>query len=137
MLRLAAREADIVNVNFDLREGRINQDLVRTGTAEATDKKLGWIREAAGDRIGQIELSVTIFLATVTDDRATMAGAVASGLGIEPGDILDTPHFLIGTVDQIVDDLRSRRDRYGITYVIVPGAAVEAFAPVVERLAGR
>jgi probable F420-dependent oxidoreductase len=38
MLRLAAREADIVNVNFDLREGRVNRDLVRSGLAVATDE---------------------------------------------------------------------------------------------------
>src|SRR5882762_3911030 len=61
MLRLAAREADIVNVNFDLREGHVNRDLVRTGLAAATDQKLAWIREAARDRIDSIELSVTIF----------------------------------------------------------------------------
>src|SRR3982074_714474 len=77
MLSLAAREADIVNVNFDLREGRINQELVRTGMAQATDEKLSWIKEAAGERIDQIELSVTIFLATVTDDREAMAAGVA------------------------------------------------------------
>src|ERR1700686_1038073 len=59
MLRIAAREADIVNVNFDLREGAVNRNLVRTGLAEATDEKLGWIRDAAGERMERIELSVT------------------------------------------------------------------------------
>src|SRR6202521_74079 len=49
MLQLAAREADIVNINFDLREGRVNRDLVRTGLAKATDEKLAWIAEAAGE----------------------------------------------------------------------------------------
>jgi probable F420-dependent oxidoreductase len=136
MLRLAAREADIVNVNYDLREGRINRELVRTGMAKATDDKLEWIKEAAGERMDRIELSLTIFLATITDDRESMAAGVSSGLGMEPADILDTPHFLLGTVDQIADDLRSRRVRYGISYVIVPGEVTEAFAPVVERLAG-
>ena len=33
MLRLAAREADIVHVNYNLNEGRINPKLVRTGLA--------------------------------------------------------------------------------------------------------
>jgi len=40
------------------------------------------------------------------------------------------------TVDEIVEDLQRRRDRYGISYVIVPGEVAEAFAPVVGRLAG-
>jgi probable F420-dependent oxidoreductase len=136
MLSLAAREADIVNVNFDLREGQVNRDLVRTGLAEATDEKLRWIREAAGDRLDRIELSVTIFLANITDDRESVATVMAAGVGAEPKDILAMPHFLIGTVDEVVDDLQRRRERYGISYVIVPGEADEAFAPVVARLAG-
>jgi len=136
MLTIAGREADIMNVNYDLREGRINSELVRTGMAAATDEKLQWIRDAAGDRFDAIELSVTIFLATITDDRDSMAAGVAAGLGLEPSDILDMPHFLIGTVDQIVEDIRRRRERYGISYVIVPGEVGESFGPVVERLAG-
>jgi probable F420-dependent oxidoreductase len=136
MLNLAAREADIVNVNFDLREGQVNRDLVRTGLAEATDEKLRWIREAASDRLDSIELSVTIFLANITDDRESVATVMAAGVGAEPKDILAMPHFLIGTVDEVVDDLQRRRERYGISYVIVPGEADEAFAPVVARLAG-
>ena len=75
MARLAARKADIVNVNYDLREGRVNATLVRTGMAAATDEKLGWIREAAGRRIGKIELSVTIFFANITEDRESVAHA--------------------------------------------------------------
>jgi len=35
-----------------------------------------------------------------------------------------------------VDDLRARRERYGISYVIVPGEVAEQMAPIVERLAG-
>ena len=136
MLKLAAREADIVNVNFDLREGHVNRDLVRTGLAAATDEKLAWIREAAGDRIDGIELSVTIFLANITDDRDSVASAMAIGLGSEPKEVLDMPHFLIGTVDQLVEVLQQRRERYGVSYVIVPGDVAETFAPVVARLAG-
>jgi probable F420-dependent oxidoreductase len=136
MLRLAAREADIVNVNFDLREGHVNRKLVHTGLAKATDEKLGWIKEAAGDRLERIELSVTIFLANLTDDRDSVATAMAAGLGSEPHEILDMPHFLIGTVDQLVEALQQRRDRYGISYVIVPGEVADLFAPVVAQLAG-
>ena len=137
MLSLAAREADIVNVNFDLREGAVNRNLVRTGLAEATDAKLRWIKEAAGDRLESIELSVNIFLANITDDRESVATVMAAGVGAEPKDILAMPHFLIGTVDQVIEDLERRRERYGISYVIVPGEADEAFAPVVARLAGQ
>jgi probable F420-dependent oxidoreductase len=136
MLRLAATEADIVNVNFDLREGRVNRTLVRTGLAEATDEKLAWVKDAAGDRFDQLELSVTIFLANITEDRDSIAAVLAPGFDAEPRDVLEMPHFLIGTIDQLVEQLYERRERYGISYVIVPGEVAEAFAPVVERLAG-
>ena len=136
MLHLAGRQADIVSVNFNLSEGRINRKLVRTGLAEATDEKVAWIKEGAGDRFAAIELSVTVFVANVTDDRDTVAGALAAGLRSEPGEISQTPHFLIGTVEQIIDDLQVRRERFGISYVVVPDEAAVSLAPVVERLTG-
>jgi probable F420-dependent oxidoreductase len=136
MLHLAGREADIVNVNFKLSEGRVNRSLVRTGMADATDEKVAWIKEGAGERFPAIELSVTVFVANVTDDRISVAEAMAAGLQSEPGEILQTPHFLIGSVEQIIEDLQARRERYGISYVIVPDEAAQSLAPVVERLTG-
>ena len=136
MLRLAGREADIVSVNFNLSEGRVNRNLVRTGMADATDEKVAWIKEAAGERFPAIEMSVTVFVANVTDDRISVAEAMAAGLQSQPGEILQTPHFLIGTVEQIIEDLQARRERYGISYVIVPDEAAQSLAPVVERLTG-
>jgi probable F420-dependent oxidoreductase len=136
MLGLAGREADIVSVNFKLSEGRVNRNLVRTGMADATDEKVAWIKEAAGERFPAIEMSVTVFVANVTDDRISVAEAMAAGLQSQPGEILQTPHFLIGTVEQIIEDLQARRERYGISYVIVPDEAAQSLAPVVERLTG-
>ncbi len=136
MLRLAAREADIVSINYKLSEGRINRKLISTGQADATDEKLGWIKEAAADRLSEIELSVSIFVANVTDDRDALAAAMASGSGSEPSAVLETPHFLIGTVEQMIEDLQARRERYGISYVIVPGEVAQSLAPIVTRLTG-
>jgi len=136
MLTLAAREADIVNVNFDLREGRVSRRVAQSGFAAATAEKLEWIKEAAGDRFEHIELGAWVFMANVTEGREAIAAAIGTGFGAESRDILDMPHFLIGTVDELVDDLRTRRERYGFSFVVVPGDAAEAFAPVVERLSG-
>ena len=136
MLTIAGREADIVNVNFDLSQGRVNSKLVRTGMAEATEEKLGWIRDAAGERFDDLELSITIFVASVTEDRESLAAGMGEGLDMSADEVLGVPHFLIGTVGQISDDLRTRRERYGFSYVIVPGEFVEPFAPVVKKLAG-
>jgi len=136
MLRLAAQEADIVSVNYKLTEGRVNRALIRTGMADATDEKLGWIKEAAGERFSEIELMATVFVANVTDERDSVAAAMAAGFGSEPRDVLETPHFLIGTIDQMIEDLQVRRERYGISHLVLPDSAAEALAPVVERLTG-
>ena len=136
MLTLAAREADIVSVNYKLTEGHVNRALIRTGMAEATDEKLGWIKEAAADRLSEIELMATIFVANVTDDRDSVAAAMAAGFESEPSDVLEMPHFLIGTIEQMIEDLRIRRERFGISYFVVPDSAAESLAPVVERLTG-
>lgn len=137
MLGVAAREANIVHVNYNLSEGRINPTLARTGFADATAEKVGWIKEAAGDRFDELEIGLTIFFATVTEDRESIATAIAPAIQAEPRDILDMPFFLIGTIDQLVEQLHTRRERYGTSFVIVPGETAEALAPVVERLAGR
>ena len=137
MLELAAREADTINVNFDLREGRPGRKTAQTGLAAATDEKLRWIREAAGDGFEDIELGVWTLQASVTDDRDLVAQAFAPRSGIDPKDLLEIPHIMIGTIDQIVEDLEKRRERYGMSHVVVPGDAADDLAPVVERLAGR
>jgi probable F420-dependent oxidoreductase len=136
MLELAAREADVVNVNFDLREGRASRTTGQTGSAAATEEKLRWIRDAAGERFEKLELGAWTLQASVTGDRDLVAQAFSPRMGMDAADLLEIPHVLIGSVDQIVEDLEKRRERYGFSHVIIPGGAAEDLAPVVERLAG-
>jgi probable F420-dependent oxidoreductase len=136
MLTLAAREADIVHLNYNLGEGRINPKLVQTGMAERTEEKLRWVKDAAGERFDHIHLGFTVFFVNITDDRDSLAQALAPSMGFEPKDALEMPHFLIGTEQQIETNLRERRDRYGLSHVILPGEMADALAPIVERLAG-
>ncbi len=49
---------------------------------------------------------------------------------------LESPFLLLGPIDHIVETLRERRDRWGISYVVVFDRSVDDFAPVVARLAG-
>ncbi len=136
VLGYAAREADIVGVNFLLAEGMVNREVLTTGSATATDEKIGWIREAAGARFDDIELNVTVFAAIVTDDRAGMAERLAPRFGVTPAELPDTPHVLLGNVDQIAEDLQRRRERFGFSYVVISGDGFEPLAPVVKKLAG-
>ena len=56
---------------------------------------------------------------------------------LSAADILENPYVLVGTVDQIVQDLCARRARWGISYYVVHEPYMDAFAPVVARLAGK
>lgn len=136
ILTLAGREADIVGLNIDLRSGRIDASAGPTATAEATDEKIRWIRDAAGDRFDDIELQVRIHLALVTDDLDGAAVALAPAFGLTAEQGLDTPHALAGSVDQIVDTCLARRERFGISTIGFSLDVMDAMAPVVARLAG-
>jgi probable F420-dependent oxidoreductase len=137
ILSLAAREADTIGLNIDLRHGRIDATSGPTATAEATERKLGWIRDAAGDRFFTLELQTRIHLAAVTDDRWALAELVGPALGLTPSQALESPHGLAGTVDEIVEQCLDRRARWGISYITVSAEAMVEMAPVVERLRGR
>ena len=50
---------------------------------------------------------------------------------------LAAENVLIGTVDQMVDDLQARRERWDFSYCGISEPYLDAFAPVVARLAGR
>ena len=48
--------------------------------------------------------------------------------------MLDTPFLLIGTIDEIADQVRERRQRYGFSFITVHEPFMPAFAPVIGRL---
>ena len=136
VLGLAGREADIVSLNFDNRSGRLGPEGVASGSAARTAQKIEWIRAGAGDRFDQIELEIAAYFAAVTDDRNGAIAAIAGRFGVDPAVFADHPHTLIGSVEAICEQLESRRETYGISYITVSIRAAEAFAPVVERLHG-
>jgi probable F420-dependent oxidoreductase len=136
-LRLAAREADIVGVNPSIQSGRTDAAAAKDGVAEQTDRKLGWLREAAGDRYDDIEINFLIFACVVTDDRQGTVEAMAPMFGLSPHDVAEYPHAWVGSVDQICEHLEAGRDRWDASYLVVQGVeGMAAAAPIVARLAG-
>ena len=137
MLTLAAQRADIVAVNVNLRSGVMDESVAADATAEATDEKLALVRDVAGDRFDDIELSVGVFIAAIVEDRHGFAADLAPAFGITVDQALGSPHALFGTVEECIATLEDRRERWGISYVTIPAEAAPEFAPVVEYLAGR
>jgi probable F420-dependent oxidoreductase len=136
ILSIAAQEADIIGVNATLTAGEISLETAATATASAFDEKIGWVRAAAGDRFDDLELQSHCAFAMVVDDRRAAAEQMAKMFQASTDDVLDIPLGLIGSVDELCETVEARRARYGFTYWIVPDNAMEAFAPVVARLAG-
>lgn len=142
VLRIAAREADIVGI--DLRQDRAS---LPDAFPERMDERIRWIREAAGDRIDHLELSVLRLLGdiAITSAPLKVASDVArryeaqTGLAIDPRDVLESPYSLIGTVPELVAKLRLIRERWGINSYLVgwlDEPSLSDLAPIVEQLAG-
>jgi probable F420-dependent oxidoreductase len=137
VLSLAAREASIVSLNFNNRSGVIGADGVRSSTADATAQKIAWIRSAAGPRFPGLELEIGAYFTFVQPGAEAIAASMGQSLGLTRDEMLRHPHGLFGSVDAVCAELERRREAYGISYVTVFDQALEAFAPVVARLAGR
>jgi probable F420-dependent oxidoreductase len=137
VLSLAGREADIVGINANLRRGTAEHpDTARSLSGSSTDQKLAWVREGAGARFEDLEIQQYAGFVMFTDDRRALAEAMAPSFGVSPELALETPIALVGTMEQIVDDLVARRERWQMSYIVVDDAAAEQFAPVVAKLAG-
>jgi probable F420-dependent oxidoreductase len=136
MLTIAAKHADIVNVTFTMHSGVWDHAASRTGTADATARKVTWIKDAAGSRLDSLELSVPVFEVEVTDSRRLAADRLGREYGLTAEDVLGSPHFLVGSVNGIIEELEQRREDFGFSYIIFGRGTHVAMAPVVAQLAG-
>lgn len=118
--RLAAAKADIVA----LADGPLTS---RNDYAAHVEE----IRSAAEGR--DVELAMNIFVVgeQVPPWIRGFIGADAETL-VEH----DSLSMIRGSVDDMAAELERRRNELGVSYVIVNGAFIDDFAPVVERLSG-
>ena len=137
ILEMAARLGDIVSVNPNVGAGKFDAAAWASIAAAETDAKMAIVRNAAGERYGDLEIAFLNFFTNVTDD--TMAAATTIGGymgGVPPEAVLASPNTLVGSVDALGDEIHARRERWDGSYMIVMADAIDAFAPVVARLAG-
>jgi hypothetical protein len=118
-------------------------------SAEAIDEKIGWIREAAGSRFDDIELSAQLLECAITDrpeehlsDYVERVAAVTERMGgarvdLDPEELRRSPLVAVGPLDEVCQTLVDSRERYGISYFSAPvDARPELMAPVIAELAG-
>ena len=132
ILGLAGRYADIASLNYvplTVNEAGL------TPEQEAV-RRIGVIRDAAGDRFDDIELETSPYWVDVTGDTRGALDRVMAMMHVGEDGLLEHPNVLIGSVDTVVERLERRREVMGVSYVTVPHAQMHAFAPVVARLNG-
>jgi probable F420-dependent oxidoreductase len=133
ILSVAAEQADIVNVS--LPSGEKSGDAVNKATIDHFDRCVNWVRAAAGDRFGSLELQIAVVAVMVVASRRAAVRS-ATMLGFAGEEALDLPVLLIGSEDELCERLIERRERWGFSSVVVPGESMEIFSPIVSRLAG-
>jgi probable F420-dependent oxidoreductase len=141
VLSLAARAAQIVGLApRTQRDGRGDP---RSLSWEATVEKVGWVREAAGERFAELELNVypSGVSPQIVDDRGTAlrqaADALAQRFGAPPDEAMlrESPHIWIGSLEELTEKALRLRAELGITTLML--GEVDELAPLVARLAGR
>lgn len=145
MLGIAGELADIVGINVALPSGVFDEAAGADATWDRTVAKINAVRSGAdgaggpvggtGSRFDEIEFQTRVHLAAVTDDREGLA-QLAPSFGLEPDEALRSPHALLGTIDQIADQLIAQRETLGISYIGLNLDVLDDLAPLIARLAG-
>jgi len=135
MLRLAAREADIVG--FIPQFSQRGRPILTDAGEAALDRKVAIVREAAGERFERLELNLFIVDAGMVGSgqpapRTLVAAAKAATVGLA-----GSPYFLYGTLPALRERLERRRGLTTISYYAIRQGSMEAMAPLVAALAGR
>ena len=93
MLSLAAREADIVGINANLKTGKADDpDTAPSMNPANTDEKLGWVRDAAGDALRRHrDPGASPGSSTSPTTRVGLAEAMAPAFDTTPDEVLESP----------------------------------------------
>jgi hypothetical protein len=139
VLTLAGRTADIVGILTTSVASGVVVDDASERLAGAVAQKLAWVREGAGARYPELELSL---IPTLLFDEDRERGAedliAARGWqGVTAVDVLAMPSVFVGSLSQIADQMEERRARYGFSYYVVSDRQLDRVAPLVTRLSGR
>lgn len=137
VLSYAAREADIIGINGTLTAGVVGPEALSTMTAESVDEKVAIVATAGAHRINDIEMNIRTFFVKVTNDRAATVEGISSMFGVSKELIDASPFALIGSVEECIEQLLKRRERWGFSYTIVGAENIDECAPIVAALRGK
>lgn len=148
MMSIAAEFADVVDV---MTAGLNSQSLPKDPqefTRERVAKKIEFVKETAGDRAVQISFSTASFLFVPADSReegarialeqmdAMYRGSYGSEVGftLSVEEMMESPYFLVGTEDDMVQHINGLRSELDITGHIVLPAFLEPMKSFIGRV---
>jgi probable F420-dependent oxidoreductase len=134
VLSLAGREADIVSMSSVPFVARDADGLDPQAVAQ---RRIEYVRAAAGERYGGLDVESSPYFTAITDDPETVLAELAKSTGLEADLLRDHPNVLIGSSESVVEQLHSSRETLGVNYVTVQQTHIESFAPVVALLHGQ
>jgi probable F420-dependent oxidoreductase len=134
VLRLAAQFAEIVAFTGAVSD---RNGTLAPLTAEQLDGRVTAYRRFAAGRESPAELNLLIqHVRTTRDRRAAVREVLPKTPHLDEDQALALPLVTVGTVRQMAEQLREQRERYGFSYLTVLEPNMEAFAPVLQELAG-
>jgi probable F420-dependent oxidoreductase len=136
VLTLAGRYADIASIVPSLAAGVIGAEVAAESVVEKYSDRVEWVRQAAAGRADEIEMQCWTAAVQVGPNGDELIDQLAPAFGLTPDQLRAAPIALIGTVKEIVETLRERRESLGFSYIVVHEAEMEALGPVIAELAG-
>jgi probable F420-dependent oxidoreductase len=133
VLSYAGRTADIVSISNVPFVERNDAGLT---PVEEIERRIGYVRAAAGERIAGLDIESSPYFTAVTDDATATLAAIGETTAIPLPVLTAHPNVLVGSTASIIEALQTRREDLGINYVTVQQEQLEEFAPVVAALAG-
>lgn len=145
IVRLAAREADVLNLIPPVggARGRIVMEETVKFDFAAFQRRVAWLEEecrAIGRNVQEIELSAMVYVALgETPAEAEMfVSAMAQTLGVNDLQaVYRSPNTLVGTAEQIVDEIRRRQSEHRVTYYLCHFLAPGMFERFCREVVGR
>lgn len=136
VLGLAGELADIVSINFNNSTGVVGSGSISSSTEDETRKKIQWVRNGAGARFDDLELETATYFVSIDGLSQVTPEAVMTRTGMDLATLQRFPHAAVGSVEQVCEELIRRREEYGFSYITVSDAHLDAYLPIVDRLAG-
>lgn len=133
LLTHAGAHADIIGLQG---LGRTQEDGHRHDVdwrSARLDEELEQVRAGAGVRFDDVSFNALVQMVQITDDRQAVLEKICGRVeGLTMADAETTPYLLVGSVDEIVLQMLTCNERWGINYFAV--RELEEFQPVLDAL---